>query len=277
VKAKTDFSLLKVVPTVAYNKDKFGVGFSPIIQYGSLMLAYDTTTTPALPGRGPYNAAQNSSTHTNVGYSLGGYFDITPGLTIAAAYNSTIMMKYGTQLSGAGVGFGQVFKDELEQPAEMKAGIAYTFASRFTVTADYKLIQWADAAGYKQFGWEDQTVIAVGGKYAGERFWLGVGYNDANNPIKPYANAVLTPAGNNGGVVNMFNNLMFPAIVESSYTFGGGYAFNKDFGIEGAVVITPEVKATVDISDAVGMVPGSLYNTTTHSQESYSVSLRYKF
>jgi long-chain fatty acid transport protein len=274
VKAKTEMMLLKVVPTVAYNKEKFGVGFSPIIQYGSLSLAYNATPYGSLN----YNPNHDASTDTNVGYSLGGYFDITPGLTVAAAFNSQISMKYGKQLSGAGVGFGQVFQDELAQPAEIKAGVAYSFASRFTVTADYKLIKWADAPGYKAFGWEDQTVIALGGKYAGERFWLGAGYNDAKNPIKPYNNgAPLTPAGNNGGVVNMFNNLLFPAIAESSYTFGGGYAINKAFDIEGSLVVTPEVKATVDISDVFGAASGTYSNTTTHSQQSYSVSLRYKF
>ena len=70
---------------------------------------------------------------------------------------------------------------------------------------------------------------------------------------------------------------MFPAIVKSSYTFGGGYGISKELGIEAAAMIAPEVTKTVDISDAAGAPPGSLTNTTTHSQKSYEVSLRYKF
>ena len=270
VKAKTTLSILKVVPTITYNKDSYGIGFSPVLQYGSLAISYDTGT--------PTNPTHDKDSDTNFGYALGGYYNATPTLTLAAAYSSEIKMEYGKQLSNAGMGFGQTFADNLTQPAEVKAGVAYKINDSFTVTGDYRLIQWSSAKGYKEFGWEDQDVLALGGKYSADSYWLGLGYNHANNPIKPYNNGMpLTPAGNNGGVVNMFNNLMFPAIIEDSYTFGGGYSFDKNLAIEGAVVISPEVTAKVDISDAAMAPPGSLYNTTTHSQQSYSVSLRYKF
>lgn len=274
VKAKTTLSILKVVPTIAYNKDNYGVGASPILQYGSLAISYDTT---GFPGGAPRNAAHNKDSHTGYGYSLGGYYNVKPALTVAAAYISEIEMKYGKQLSNAGLGFGQTFADVLTQPAEVKVGVAYGVTNNFTVTADYRSIQWSSAKGYKEFGWKDQTVAALGGKYAADGYWFGVGYNSADNPIQALKDGTLTPSGNNAGVVNMFNNLMFPAIVKSSYTFGGGYSLSKDLGLEGAVAISPEVKATVDVSDASQQAPGSLYNTTTHSQRSYAVSLRYKY
>ncbi len=40
VQAKTTMSILKVVPTIAYNTDSYGVGFSPVLQYGSLAISY---------------------------------------------------------------------------------------------------------------------------------------------------------------------------------------------------------------------------------------------
>ena len=266
VQAKTEMSILRVIPTIAYNDTDYGVGFSPVMQYGSLHITYAGSTT------------KDTEKDTAYGYSLGGYFNVMPSLTVAAAYQSAINMKYGTQLSEAGKGFGQVFADNLEQPAEMKAGIAYTFAQNYTLTADYKSIQWGSAKGYKEFGWKDQSVIAVGGKYAGNGYWLGLGYNSANDPIGVYANgAVLTPNGNNGGVVNFFNNMMFPAIVKDAVTFGGGYSITKALDVEASGMIASEVKKTVDVSDAAMAPPGTLRNTTTHSQTSYSVSLRYKF
>ncbi|MDD4929537.1 MAG: outer membrane protein transport protein [Gallionella sp.] len=276
---KTALSILKIVPTLAYNTDSFGLGFSPVLQYGSLAISYNNGN----PATG-VNPAQNASTNTGYGFTLGGYYNTTPELTLAAAYNSKIKMSYGAQLSAAGTGFGQgttpgtsVFADNLDQPAEYKAGFSYAAANHFTVTADYRLIQWASAGGYKEFGWKDQSVVALGGKYSGEGYWIGVGYNNSNNPIGVFANGALTPAGNNGGIVNMFNNLMFPGIIKSSYTLGGGYALNKEFELAGSVVYSPKVTSRVDISDAFGMIPGRRFNTTTHSQQSYSVSLRYKF
>jgi len=270
-KAKTEMMLLKVVPTIAYNKDNFGLGVSPIIQYGSLLMSYDATPFGGIL----YNSTSKADTDTNVGYSVGGYVDITTGLTLAAAYNSQILMKYGNQIAGAGAGFGQTFTNELAQPAEMKAGVAYKFASHYTVTADFKSIKWADAPGYKDFGWKNQTVVALGGKYASEGYWLGLGYNKADNPIVPFDNGVPANATNGkNGVGNMFNNLFFPATIKSAYTFGGGVAMNKKLDFEGSVMVAPEVTTVVDISDVAG--PG-VTNTTTHSQRSYTVSLRYKY
>lgn len=276
INAKTTLSILKIVPTVAYNTESYGLGFSPVLQYGSLAISYDARVYNPATGvlvNGPHSA----STHTGYGYTLGGYYNASSALTLAAAYNSTIKMNYGTQLSAAGAGFGQTFADKLDQPAEIKAGVSYAAPNNFTVTADYRLIQWASAGGYREFGWKDQTVVAVGAKYAGEGYWVGAGYNNSNNPIGVYANGVLNAYGNNGGIVNMFNHLMFPGIINNSYTFGGGYALNKSFDLAGSIVYSPKVTARVDISDAAGVAPGTVFNTTTHSQQSYSLSLRYKF
>lgn len=279
VLAKTALSILKVIPTIAYNDGHYGLGFSPVLQYGSLAISYNNGNPPA-----GVNTAQNASTHTGFGFALGGYYNTSSALTLGASYNSKIRMNYGTQMSVAGTGFGQVFSDNLDQPAEIKAGIAYAASNSFTVTADYRLIQWASASGYKDFGWKNQTVIAVGGKYTGEGYWLGAGYNNSNNPIGVFANGIAANQQNGqNGIGNMFNNLMFPGIIKSSYTFGGGYTLNRNFDLAGAVMIAPKVTSRVDISDAMNtpgnpLTPaGTLLNTTTHSQQSFTVSLRYKF
>jgi long-chain fatty acid transport protein len=280
VKAKSALSILRVVPTIAYNDNDYGLGFSPVFQYGSLMLSYNNGAA--------YNGAEKADTDTGLGYSLGGYFNFTPELVVAAAYQSAIKMQYGTQISGAGTGFGlcspagggctglPTFGDDLTQPAEMRAGVSYTMSS-LTFTADYKVIKWGSAAGYKDFNWEDQTVIAVGAKYAGDGYWLGLGYNNANDPIGALASSGAVGSDYRKSAVNMFNNMFFPAVVESSYTFGGGYSMSEELDIEASVVISPEVTKTVDIPHFDQFSTGILTNTTTHSQKAYSVSLRYRF
>lgn len=260
IKSKSALSILRVVADVAYNKDNYGLGFAPIFQYGTLMLSYDTTGNP---GGAPYNAAQSKDSSTGFGFALGGYYNATTAMTVAAAYQSKIAAKYGKQISGAGTGFGQAFGDNLDQPAQIKLGVAYAASQSVTLTADYKQIQWGSAAGYKDFGWQNQNIIAIGAKYAASGYWLGLGYNNANDPIGVVSN----PA------VNMFNNMLFPAIVTNSYTFGGGYDLSKSLAVEGAAVITPEVTKTVSISG----LGGAATNTTTHSQQAFEVSLRYKF
>lgn len=182
MKAKTALSILKVVPTISYNADGFGVGFSPVFQSGSLMISYANSG-------GAYNADETASKDTGFGYTLGGYMNATPELTVAAAYQSAIKMEYGTQLSGAGAGFGLMvggfgapFGDTLTQPAEMKLGAAYAMGN-MSFALDYKVIQYGQADGWKDFNWKDQAVIAIGGKYAGEGYWVGLGYNKADDQI----------------------------------------------------------------------------------------------
>lgn len=278
IKAKSALSILRVVADIAYNKDNYGVGFAPIFQSGSLMLSYNNGAA--------YNPSQNKDSSTGFGFALGGYYNATPAVTLGAAYQSKIAAKYGTQISGAGNGFGLCqpagggctgaapFGDNLDQPAQMKLGVAYAVAESVTVTADYKLIQWSSAAGYKDFAWKDQTVIAIGAKYAANGYWLGLGYNHANDPIGTLPAASGAASEYRNAAINFFNNMFFPAIVTNSYTFGGGYDISKTLAVEGAAVITPEVKKTVDVANFGG--PGAT-NTTTHSQQAFEVSLRYKF
>ena len=240
-----------------------------------LMLSYNNGA--------PYNAAEKADTNTGYGYSLGGYFNVMPTLVVAASYQSQIAMKYGTQISGAGAGFNLTtdnFGDDLNQPAEIKAGVAYTM-SNITLTADYKQIKWGSAAGYKDFNWKDQKVMAIGAKYAGDGYWLGLGYNKANDPIgavSPSANPASVEYRN--AAVNFFNNMFFPAVVKDSYTFGGGYDISKTLALETSVVISPKVTKTVDVTAVMlagGAPAGTYTNTTTHSQQAASLSLRYKF
>lgn len=275
IKAKSALSILRVVVDVAYNKDNYGLGFAPIFQSGSLMLSYNNGAA--------YNAGEKKDSSTGFGFALGGYYNATNAVTVAAAYQSKISAKYGTQISGAGNGFGLCqpagggctgaapFGDSLDQPAQMKLGVAFAVAESVTLTADYKLIQWGSAAGYKDFNWQDQTVIAVGGKYAANGYWLGLGYNHANDPIGTLPASSGAASEYRNAAVNFFNNMFFPAIVTNSYTFGGGVDLSKSLAIEGAAVITPEVKKTVAVANFGGT------NTTTHSQQAYEVSLRYKF
>jgi long-chain fatty acid transport protein len=272
--AQSNLQIMRFVPTLAYNESNFGIGFSPIIQYGALDINYRTND-----GTNDINVGKGMSSDLGYGYSIGGYFDATKDLTVAASYTSAISMKYDGQLSGASQPFkaagalSEVFSDTLEQPAELKAGIAYNMGN-ITLTGDFKQIRWGEAKGYKDFGWEDQNVIALGAKYQGNGFWLGAGYNKGDNPIKKQNGTGATAAAKKGAVLNMFNNVFFPATTEQHYSIGGGYSLTKNVALDAAIVIAPEVETSVVVSD---MMDGTTTNTTKHSQQAYTVSVRYNF
>ena len=91
-------------------------------------------------------------------------------------------MDYSNQLSNATqpfVDFGifpGVMGNSLEQPAEFGVGIGYEMGQH-TFAFDYKQIQWSDAKGYQDFGWEDQDAYAIGYQYAQDNWVFRLGYN----------------------------------------------------------------------------------------------------
>jgi long-chain fatty acid transport protein len=270
VKAQDNLMGLRVMLTLAYNGSNFGVGLSPLYQYSSLMLSYDSKAT----GGSYVNQEKNASNSANAGYLVGGYYDVMPTLTVAAAYQSQIQASYANQISNAGTGFGVTMGNDLYQPAQIKTGVSYAVADTLTLTLDYKQIQWSQANGYKDFNWQDENVYALGAKYSGGGYWLGLGYNNSNNPIQSMANGGTVYKS---AVINLFNNMFFPAVITDSYTLGGGYSLSNSLSVEGAAVYSPTVTTTVPIGGMGNGLPATLTNTTTHSQESVQVSLRYKF
>ncbi|MGC9386308.1 MAG: OmpP1/FadL family transporter [Hydrogenovibrio sp.] len=279
----SNLQLMKFAPTISYNSDKFGIGVAPVIQYGALDINY---TDPM--GK---NVGHGMSSDLGYGYNIGGYFDIFEGMTLALAYQSAIDMKYKDQITTASNGLGlSGFSDHLEQPAEIKAGIAYTIKG-FMLTADAKQIKWGDAKGYKDFNWKDQNVFGLGAKYAGNRYWVGVGYNYGEDPIDTLDQSkTAAQGGYSNQAVNLFNNHFFPAIMESHFTFGGGYQLTKNLALDGAIVYAPEISKTVSTGAVTGglgaqsgnqqaaMMPAdATEHKVTHSQIGYTLSLRMNF
>lgn len=258
--AYSNLQLMKFAPTLAYNTNKFGIGFAPVLQYGALDINYNNGTN---------NIGRGMSSDLGMGYNIGGYFNAMQNLTLGLSYQSPIDMKYKKQITTAagGLGLGG-FTDHLEQPAELKAGVAYSINNAFSVTADYKNIAWGSAKGYKDFKWKDQNVVALGGKYQGNGYWAGLGYNYGDDPIKKLA----ATSDFRNQKINTFNNLFFPGIVTTHFTFGGGVKVTKNMAIDGAVVYSPEVTKKVNEGDTNGF-----YIKTAHSQIGYTVSLRMNF
>lgn len=280
----TNLQLMQFAVPVAYKAGAFSFGIAPVLQYGSLDIDYsgaldvsNTPMAPLFPLGAPVGGGKGVSQDFGVGYNIGAAFS-EEGLTVGASYKSAIDMTYDGQITGAvadfhsfGVMMG-VNSDHLEQPAEIGAGISYKFGGN-TIAFDYKQIQWSNAKGYKDFGWEDQDVYMIGYQYAGEGWAVRAGYNYGKNPVKEQNG--MTP---DGAALNMFNLTGFPAIVEEHYTIGGGYAFTKSTSIDVAYVYVPEVTETYSTAAFAGfgaMNPTSV--STKHGQDAVSMQLNFAF
>ena len=294
----TNLQLMQFGVPMAYSISGFSVGITPVLQYGSLDMHYKMDMGHVQYGPdgqpiGPVGAEDVGSgvaQDLKFGFNLGLSYEIA-GFTLGAIYKSQIDMEYDGQLSTATqpfVNFGifpGAMSDKLSTPAEMGIGFSYE-TSGHTVAADYKQVAWSDAEGYKNFGWNDQDVIALGYQYAAKGWALRLGYNYAENPISDAGAMDMSQAGNNmpmygGNAINQFNLLGFPATIESHYTLGGSYDISKTTSIDLAYVYAPETETTLQTMPYMDMQnPENSRDseiTATHSQQSVSLQLNYIF
>ena len=232
---------------IAYQMGSMSFGITPIIQYGALDISYDSSTTKG--------AAQDLA----LGYNVGAAYTVD-ALTFGAVYKAPIEMTYKGQISRMMIDSGATatYSDNLERPEELGLGVAYQ-AGGHAVALDYKRINWSDASGYRDFGWADQDLYAIGYQYSQSNWALRAGYNYAKSPISDQSGKT------DGVVINQLNLLAFPAIVESHYTLGGSYAFSKTMSVDASYVYAPE--ETMSLSGI----------TTKHSQSNITAQLTINF
>ncbi|MDF1877358.1 outer membrane protein transport protein [Sulfurimonas sp. SAG-AH-194-L11] len=280
---KTALSLLKVAVPVSYTAGGLTVGLEGILQYGSLEMSHMISD-----GAGGYNLLNNGAS-TDVGYGLEvGATYTTGGLTLGAVYKSKIGMTYDNTISasinafGGAAATGVASGDNLDQPEERGVGISYTM-DESTISADYKNIAWGDAAGYADFGWENQDVYAIGYEYAAKTWALRLGYNYAKNPIVEQTSTT-NPYG--ASVRNFFNLAGFPGVVETHYTIGGAYNISDAFSLDAAFIYVPETSLSYDTSgmtaafiQGAGGVPAGETSSADvkHSQMGLTIAGTYKF
>ena len=282
---RSNLMLMQFAPSLAYGNDSWGVGLTAIIQYGSLTIDFDASNGNGVPGAN--HIGNGTSDDFGFGYQLGGFYNPSRDLTLGFTYKSPIDMEYKDQISKAAAAFGYTsasvfgaFADNLEQPAEMGAGLSYDL-NEFTVAFDYKQIKWSEAKGYKDFGWSDQNVYALGVRYNQPKYWVAAGYNHAKSPlseatnnISPWTGVAAVPGTNNsdGDTMNAFNYILFPATTETTYTIGAGMEIAQGTYIDTAFTYAQEASDSVS-----GATVGLGTITTKHSQKALTVGLRYNF
>lgn len=257
----TSLQVMQFGVPLVYTSNNLSIGLTPIIQYGTLDMNYNTN--------GTNNIGAGIGSDLSMGYNLGVSYDMGD-LTLGAIYKSKIKMDYDGQLPAALLGFGKVYANNtLATPAEIGIGLSYTMGVH-TLALDYKQIQWEDAEGYKDFGWEDQNVIAFGYEYAAKNWAARLGYSKANSAIKDNTGKNLALDAAAPQVTNTLNALGFPGNIEEHYTIGGTYNFTSMVSLDLAYVYAPEEKMA--ITNAYGQ-PMS----TTHSETSYTAAINLAF
>gem|GEM_PF-404217 len=250
----------KMAPTVAWNvNDQLSLGIALNIDYQSVTIREKIGNVPFWnnpdnPFAGVYqmDVKLDLGRPTNqMGYggSIGVLFDATPWLTLGASYTTKQYFKPAEYRVGAGdvvnyngaTGEPGTYKLDLDYPQQAAFGIAVKPHDMVMLTADVKWINWSDThddvtlegpadsfnAAFNpsgktdetdlEFGWEDQWVYAVGLQVQPvDRLNIRAGYNYAKAPLD---------------TKDVFNNLIFPAIVEQHFAVGFDYMFGEHWGI----------------------------------------------
>jgi long-chain fatty acid transport protein len=264
---------------LAYKTNGLSLGITPIVQYGALDINYEYpgNPNPGTPAQGT-NFGTGTGQDLKLGYNLGASYMIA-GATLGASYKSQIDMDYGNVMTKTISPFTQTgYKNtKLSTPAEIGVGASYVMGGH-TLALDYKMIQWEDAEGYKDFEWENQNVLSLGYQYATKSWALRCGYTNANSPIadqKPTfgpSGETKAPnaAGISAGTANTFNLLGFPGIIESHVTVGGSYALSDTTSVDLAYAMSLE--NTEKFTNFTGADI-----ETTHSQQALTMQLNYAF
>jgi long-chain fatty acid transport protein len=214
----TQLSTMKFAPTIAFMPNsQFSVGLAAHLDYSMLDLGSGTSA-----GYG-------------FGAQLGLIYKPLDRLSLGATYVSPQKVKHERVRDFDGNGTKDDF--ELEAPQQAGLGVAFDILpGRLMVEVDGKWINWANAAGYKDFDWEDQWVFGFGVQYkATDKLVLRAGYNYANNPVKSHNGFVGTnPVQVQGKFMpsyyyETFRIIGFPAITKSHVTLGIGYEFTNRF------------------------------------------------
>ncbi|OGI45679.1 MAG: hypothetical protein A2151_00515 [Candidatus Muproteobacteria bacterium RBG_16_65_34] len=204
-------------------------------------------------GGGDFSGA---ATGTGFAGKLGAVYKFSNELSVGATYHSkTSLSDLETGSSDASLsapsgtlGTGKIKVRDFEWPATYAIGVAWNASKELMVAADIKRIEWKDVmkdfkmtyegalAGASDVvldaslpqNWENQTVTQIGVAYKmSDPLTLRAGINHASSQIP-----------------DQYVNPLFPAIMETHYTVGLGYAFDKASAFNAGIAVAPQVTAT---------------------------------
>jgi len=256
----TELQIMKIAPSIAYSvTPDISVGLSAHVNYASLEIG-----SPA----GAFNY-KNDDTDWSYGVQVGATWKASESVTLGASYTSAQKNTF------KGVMPGNTDFD-LESPQQAGLGIAWVGADdRLTLSCDVKWLNWGDADGYSDFGWNDQWTFGVGAQYEliQDKLVVRAGYNYGKNPLRKNS------AKNGGFGADMASIIAFPAIVEHHASLGFGYQVNENIVLNISWVHAFEntMSSSTANGAAVGFGPGPASVESSLSEDTIDIGMTWRF
>jgi len=244
----SSIQLWKMAPTLAWKvNEQLALGVSLDFDYQQVEFyeIFDAASLALPRATGVYGG----------GVSLGAIYKVNDMVSVGASYISKQWfpdMKYrngfatnfpdGVNLAKSN---GGTLKLDMDFPQQAAIGIAVKPMDALTLEADVKWINWKSTHDEVElsgdfttvntlsgavnpnaksidlpFGWDNQVVVALGARYAVNKdLTLRIGYNWAESPIDEK---------------DVFNNVVFPAIVEQHLGLGLTYNLGDHWALSGS-------------------------------------------
>jgi long-chain fatty acid transport protein len=264
----TQFETLEAAPSLAYKvSPHLSLGTALDLDYGRLDLGGPTKT-----GFG-------------AGAQPGAIYRPSDDVSFGVSYQSPKPITYKGVVDFSGNGTLDNLK--LEAPQQLAFGAAFRIPPNgLLLMADVRSVEWGDASGYKDFGWQNVWVYGAGIQYDAipKKLVFRAGYTFGSNPVKTENgfNGTSAPANVTDVQGNYVNNYYyqtfrvvgFPAIVENHMSFGLSYAFRNGSSLE--IGYTHSFKYTIT-EHGLDLLGASTTISSSLSEDSFEVGYRYRF
>ncbi len=253
----SNYQLMKVPFVVAWKvNDAFSVGVS--LNTARSALTADPAGFASPDCSGPFGPCffprVNTDSAWGFGLGVGAYYKISPAFALGLSYNSETDFEdfeWNSAVANPSLptfGTHRKVTLQLNAPAVLVGGIAFTPNDRLAIAVDGKLINYEDTEGFKDvLGFEDITVFDIGVQFrATDKLTLRAGYNVADNAIPESQTFVTVPV---------------PAIFEDRVTAGFGTRVNEHLELNAAYYHVFENRITGPFLGPTGPVPGTSVTT----------------
>ncbi len=202
----SELIVVQLVPTVAYQvTDRLSVGIAPTVTMASLHLDPNILAAPDHPGGTPFVSYPRSA-HAPIGVGggvqAGVFYAIPQSWQFGASVKSPQWLPpfHFNSMTPQGVPFQNSFT--LDYPMIVSAGVAYAGFDRWLLAADFRYIDYADAAGFREhgfapdgsvqgLGWRSIFGIAAGAQYQWtDSLTVRGGYSFNQSPVARTQDAV---------------------------------------------------------------------------------------
>ena len=266
----TNLAIMKIAPSIAYAvTPDISIGASMHIQYAEL------ETGTHNPQMGFFGTKHRDDADVALGLQIGATWKASECLTFGATYTTAQNNTFKDvmpAMDANGRPNGQMDSSfDLESPQQAGVGVSWVgLKDRLTLSGDIKWLNWGNADGYSDFGWDDQWTFGVGAQYEliEDKLVARVGYNYGKNPLR-----------NQRFDQDMMSIIGFPAVVEHHLTLGLGYQINEDFVLNVAWVHAFEntQKSTIADGSSMGLPPGAASVESSLYEDTIDVGLSWRF